>query len=61
METVNRQSNPGDRESKACEVCGRPFTNRKRWSGRGQWDEVRYCSQKCRSEARRIRRAAERG
>ncbi|MCX6468333.1 MAG: DUF2256 domain-containing protein [Corynebacteriales bacterium] len=45
------------RESKACEVCGRPFDNRKRWAARGQWDDVRYCSAKCRAQARRERRA----
>ncbi|WP_299573076.1 DUF2256 domain-containing protein [uncultured Williamsia sp.] len=49
-----------DRESKVCEVCGRPFTNRKRWNSRGQWDEVRYCSQACRREARRLRRSGDR-
>ncbi|MGY4495517.1 DUF2256 domain-containing protein [Pseudomonas sp. TE3610] len=32
--------------SKTCVVCGLPFTWRKRWAG--CWDEVRYCSERCR-------------
>ncbi|THH39024.1 DUF2256 domain-containing protein [Aliishimia ponticola] len=32
---------------KTCAVCGRPFTWRKKWAA--VWDEVRYCSDKCRS------------
>ncbi|QCR19218.1 DUF2256 domain-containing protein [Agrococcus sp. SGAir0287] len=49
---------PGDphAETKACEHCGRPFANRKRWSTREQWDAVRYCSERCRREAARTRR-----
>jgi len=35
-------------ETKVCVVCGRPFSNRRRWARRGVWDEVRYCSQACR-------------
>lgn len=50
------------REQKPCEHCGRPFQDRKRWAGRDQWDEVRYCSRACRSAAaaqrRRERRAS---
>jgi len=29
-----------------CEVCKRPFTWRKKWEK--VWDEVKYCSDKCR-------------
>ncbi|EAY27216.1 DUF2256 domain-containing protein [Microscilla marina] len=32
---------------KDCKVCGRPFTWRKKWAK--VWDEVKYCSQRCRS------------
>ena len=32
--------------SKICPVCGRPFTWRKKWAN--IWDEVRYCSERCR-------------
>ncbi|MGQ9887394.1 MAG: DUF2256 domain-containing protein [Aggregatilineales bacterium] len=31
---------------KTCAVCGRPFVWRKKWAR--QWDEVRYCSRRCR-------------
>lgn len=33
-------------ESKTCAVCGRTITWRKKWAR--DWDEVRYCSDKCR-------------
>ncbi|AYF86783.1 DUF2256 domain-containing protein [Pseudomonas sp. JS3066] len=36
--------------SKVCPVCDRPFLWRKRW--RRCWDEVRYCSERCRRLAR---------
>lgn len=32
--------------SKTCIVCNRPFTWRKKW--KKVWDEVKYCSEKCR-------------
>ncbi|MCK0148940.1 DUF2256 domain-containing protein [Marivita sp. S6314] len=35
-----------DLPSKICATCGRPFTWRKKWEK--VWDEVRYCSQRCR-------------
>jgi len=31
---------------KICVVCDRPFTWRKKWEK--VWDEVKYCSDKCR-------------
>ncbi|WP_289042275.1 DUF2256 domain-containing protein [uncultured Aliiroseovarius sp.] len=37
-----------DLPQKTCAVCGRPFTWRKKWQK--VWDEVRYCSAKCRSQ-----------
>ncbi|MFG6401132.1 MULTISPECIES: DUF2256 domain-containing protein [unclassified Microbacterium] len=46
------------RESKPCAQCGRPFDNRKRWSTRAQWDEVKYCSSRCRAAAAHDRRTA---
>ncbi|MCV7013371.1 DUF2256 domain-containing protein [Mycolicibacterium madagascariense] len=39
-------------QSKTCPACGRPFTNRKKWSSRGQWDQVIYCSKRCQSAAK---------
>ncbi|NQX11514.1 DUF2256 domain-containing protein [Microbacteriaceae bacterium VKM Ac-2855] len=42
--------------SKACAYCGRDFDDRKRWRGRGQWEEVKYCSRGCSADAARARR-----
>lgn len=35
-------------ESKICPICNRPFNNRKKWKLRNIWDQVKYCSKKCR-------------
>ena len=35
-----------DLPEKTCATCGRPFTWRKKWAR--VWDEVRYCSDRCR-------------
>ncbi|NCO19214.1 MAG: DUF2256 domain-containing protein [Gammaproteobacteria bacterium] len=32
--------------SRTCRVCKRPFSWRRKW--RDCWDEVRYCSERCR-------------
>ncbi|MCS7019926.1 MAG: DUF2256 domain-containing protein [Cytophagales bacterium] len=32
---------------KICLTCGRPFSWRKKWEK--CWDEVKYCSDRCRS------------
>lgn len=32
--------------TKICATCSRPFTWRKKWEK--VWDEVKYCSEKCR-------------
>ncbi|SEK38940.1 hypothetical protein SAMN05421666_1608 [Roseovarius nanhaiticus] len=36
----------GDLPTKTCATCGLPFTWRKKWER--VWDDVRYCSDKCR-------------
>ncbi|WVM89555.1 DUF2256 domain-containing protein [Halopseudomonas pachastrellae] len=36
----------GDLPQKLCAVCGRPFSWRRKWAA--CWDEVRYCSERCR-------------
>jgi hypothetical protein len=41
----------GALESKICPVCRRPFSNRKKWSSRGIWDSIKYCSERCRRAA----------
>ena len=46
-----------DLPSKPCAACQRPFTWRKKWSK--VWDEVLYCSDRCRGDAKRARGAAE--
>ncbi|MBL6623397.1 MAG: DUF2256 domain-containing protein [Rhizobiales bacterium] len=33
---------------KICPVCNRPFTWRKKWLL--NWDDVKYCSKRCRQE-----------
>ncbi len=36
-----------DLPSKTCLTCGLPFTWRKKWER--DWENVRYCSDRCRS------------
>jgi len=40
-----------DLPQKTCVQCSRPFTWRKKWAR--AWEEVKYCSERCRTEARR--------
>ncbi|MGB1890594.1 MAG: DUF2256 domain-containing protein [Candidatus Latescibacterota bacterium] len=35
---------------KTCPVCQRPFRWRRKWAR--VWDEVRYCSERCRRQSR---------
>ena len=37
--------------SKTCPVCERPFTWRKKWEK--VWNEVRFCSVRCKSNAKK--------
>ena len=41
---------------KICAACGRPFTWRKKWAS--TWDDVRYCSDACRTGKRAAARAS---
>ncbi|MFT4793572.1 MAG: hypothetical protein ACJAVR_001688 [Paracoccaceae bacterium] len=41
----------GDLPTKICAHCTRPFAWRKKW--KTVWEEVRYCSDRCRAEAKR--------
>ncbi|MEO0454093.1 MAG: DUF2256 and DUF3253 domain-containing protein [Verrucomicrobiota bacterium] len=43
--------NQDQKEKRICQHCGRPFSWRKKWEK--VWDEIKYCSQKCRSESKR--------
>ncbi|MEI6169976.1 MAG: DUF2256 domain-containing protein [Candidatus Saccharibacteria bacterium] len=36
-------------QTKICTVCKKPFNNRKKWASRGQWEQIKYCSEKCRN------------
>jgi len=36
-------------QTKICAVCKKPFNNRKKWASRGQWEQIKYCSEKCRN------------
>ncbi|MEL6860951.1 MAG: DUF2256 domain-containing protein [Pseudomonadota bacterium] len=36
--------------TKDCVVCARPFAWRKKWAK--SWDQVKYCSDRCRRAAR---------
>jgi hypothetical protein len=40
-----------DLPEKTCVTCGKPFTWRKKWEK--VWDDVKYCSDRCRSDAKR--------
>ena len=45
---------------KICAACGRPFAWRRKWAA--NWDEVRYCSDACRTGKRdRARQAPSKG
>ncbi|WP_207919188.1 MULTISPECIES: DUF2256 domain-containing protein [Methylobacterium] len=48
-----RMRRKGDLPTKPCAQCGRPFAWRKKWER--VWEEVRYCSDRCRAEAKRER------
>jgi len=43
--------------SKPCAVCGRTMTWRKAWAK--TWEEVRYCSERCRRQKRAATPAVE--
>jgi hypothetical protein len=42
------RSKKGELPTKICVVCQRPFAWRKKWER--CWDEVRYCSERCRRQ-----------
>ncbi len=41
------------KEEKLCLSCGRPFSWRKKW--KNCWDEVKYCSKRCRNEKKQTK------
>ncbi|HMO38619.1 MAG TPA: DUF2256 domain-containing protein [Saprospiraceae bacterium] len=44
---------------KICAVCGRPFSWRKKWEK--VWEEVKYCSDRCRGAAKKKEPSAKAG
>ncbi|WKN32384.1 DUF2256 domain-containing protein [Porifericola rhodea] len=42
----------GDLPAKNCPVCQKPFSWRKKWEK--QWDEIAYCSERCRRNKNKI-------
>ncbi len=47
------------RPTKTCPVCGRPFQWRRKW--KAVWEEVRYCSERCRRNRNRVLPGASEG
>lgn len=45
-----RMIRKGDLPTKDCATCGRPFAWRRKWAR--DWDNVRHCSDRCRSGAK---------
>lgn len=43
-----KQRKKSELPEKICPVCKRPFSWRKKWEK--NWDEIKYCSDKCRKE-----------
>lgn len=50
-----RMRKKSDLPQKTCPSCGLPFTWRKKWEK--VWDEVKYCSDRCRQESKRAGRS----
>lgn len=48
--TAHTPRRKGQLPTKVCAGCGRPFEWRKKWAR--CWDEVRYCSERCRRASR---------
>lgn len=48
---MSKMVRKGDLPTKPCAACGRPFAWRKKWAT--VWEQVRFCSERCRREAKR--------
>ncbi|TDE85868.1 MULTISPECIES: DUF2256 domain-containing protein [Deinococcus] len=51
--TFGGRRRPSERPQKVCPVCGLSFTWRRKWER--DWENVRYCSDRCRAAAKRGR------
>ena len=47
---VGKRVEKANLPTKICPTCGRPFTWRRKW--KDVWDEVKYCSRRCRGGAK---------
>ncbi len=54
-----RMRKKSDLPQKTCQHCGLPSTWSKKWEK--VWDEVKYCSDRCRSERKRTDKSAGEG
>ena len=54
-----RMRKKSDLPQKTCQHCGLPLAWRKKWDK--VWDEVKYCSDRCRSERKRSDKPAGEG
>ncbi|WP_296870322.1 DUF2256 domain-containing protein [Tibeticola sp.] len=50
------KGNKASLPSKPCAVCGRPMSWRRAWAK--NWEQVRYCSEACRRQAKAQRGAS---
>jgi hypothetical protein len=48
MPAERRRYTKANLPSKICRVCGRPFDWRRKWAD--CWEEVKYCSERCRNQ-----------
>ncbi|WP_093991952.1 DUF2256 domain-containing protein [Flavimaricola marinus] len=44
---MTKMRKKSDLPQKTCQTCGRPFVWRRKWAK--VWDQVRYCSDRCRA------------
>ncbi|MEJ8309289.1 DUF2256 domain-containing protein [Agrobacterium larrymoorei] len=49
---VPKQRKKSELPSKICPVCGRPFVWRKKWAK--DWENVKFCSERCREAKRGV-------
>ncbi|WP_082127315.1 DUF2256 domain-containing protein [Calothrix sp. 336/3] len=54
---MGRNRSKSDLPTKVCVVCQRPFTWRKKWED--CWDEVKYCSERCRRRRSTVKNETE--
>jgi hypothetical protein len=54
---MSRMRRKADLPTKTCITCARPFVWRKKWAH--AWDEVKYCSERCRTARRPPARSSE--